>query len=177
MVEEILQHFYQLSEREIQEIIIPIFGLSNVEINQIMMADPYVSQDYYGCWPSDWVDSMIPQRPMYVCLNYQPVGEIGTHWVCVVYKEKDYIEYFDSFGMEPPENIEAFLKRAKVPVYYNTGQVQDFGTFSCSLFSMEYMKRRARGEDPIDILSSYDLSDLEANNKKIINNFKGQIPL
>uniref|UniRef100_A0A1I7X7L0 ULP_PROTEASE domain-containing protein n=1 Tax=Heterorhabditis bacteriophora TaxID=37862 RepID=A0A1I7X7L0_HETBA len=74
----------------------------------------------------------------------------GTHWVC--YKkiqEKSY--YFDSFGLDPPEEIINYLKNngedkeIKINVEDNiiecsTFQIQEFGAHNCGYHCLLVLK-------------------------------------
>ena len=47
----------------------------------------------------------------------------GTHWVMWFKKGKDKF-YFDSYGVQPPSEMIAYLKS---PIFYNSGRVQQNG--------------------------------------------------
>src|SRR5665811_2295472 len=60
-------------------------------------------------------------------VNFQGILEPGSHWVCY-YSDNKNVEYFDSFGFPPPEEILVFLKRNQIPgkeIVYNSFRIQD----------------------------------------------------
>lgn len=64
----------------------------------------------------------------------------GTHWVCY-YKEGNLVDYFDSFGVQPPgELIEYFGK--KIKLYYNSEQVQKVHQIICGHLCLEWLAQK-----------------------------------
>ena len=60
----------------------------------------------------------------------------GTHWVAY-YKNKNFKEYFDSFGnLQPPIEIIAYLKE---PIVYNYKQKQKFNTVNCGHLCLKFL--------------------------------------
>ena len=61
-------------------------------------------------------------------LNLDPSSGVGTHWVMWFKKGKDKF-YFDSYGVQPPSELIAYLKS---PIFYNCERVQQNGEVFCS---------------------------------------------
>ena len=60
----------------------------------------------------------------------------GTHWVAY-YKNKNYKEYFDSFGnLQPPIELVEYLQP---PIYYNYEQKQKFNTVICGQLCLKFL--------------------------------------
>jgi len=51
----------------------------------------------------------------------------GTHWVCY-YKNHNIKYYFDSFGLDPPNEVKNYLGSN---ILLSTFQIQEFGTNYC----------------------------------------------
>ena len=59
----------------------------------------------------------------------------GTHWVAY-WKSGSYIEYFDSFGLQPPLEVINYLGNN---IIYNYVQKQKFNTFICGHLCLEFL--------------------------------------
>ena len=65
----------------------------------------------------------------------------GTHWVMWFKKGKEKF-YFDSFGVQPPSELIAYLKS---PIFYNSERVQQHGEVFCGhlcLFALKQLSLR-----------------------------------
>jgi hypothetical protein len=60
----------------------------------------------------------------------------GTHWVCY-YKNKDNSYYFDSFGLDPPIELQNYLKNE---ILLSTFQIQKFNTHHCGYYCLLLLK-------------------------------------
>ena len=56
-------------------------------------------------------------------LNLDSSSGVGTHWVMRFKKGKEKF-YFDSYGVQPPSELIAYLKS---PIFYNSERVQQNG--------------------------------------------------
>ena len=57
--------------------------------------------NFRGVFPRD----VLPKQPWKkesMIVNLDSIENKGTHWVCFYKKDDELVEYFDSFGMEPP---------------------------------------------------------------------------
>lgn len=65
----------------------------------------------------------------------------GTHWVCYS-KMKENIYYFDSFGLDPPMELQEYLKGKdkKSFIELSTFQIQKFGTHHCGYYCLLLLK-------------------------------------
>lgn len=67
----------------------------------------------------------------------------GTHWIGI-YREKDNVAVFDSFGLPLPVEIRIWLKKYR-QIYTNTKQIQNIRQSICgyySLYFLFYMNQR-----------------------------------
>jgi len=51
-------------------------------------------------------------------INMDDFGSIGTHWVCCWKAKNGDHEYFDSFGLPPPDEWEQELKKMGKKVFF-----------------------------------------------------------
>ena len=87
-----------------------------------------------------------------IIYNLDPHFKSGSHWVAVfidLVKHKTY--YFDSYGIEPPLQIQKFMKWLttqddKMKLYYNGRRFQ-FQSSECGMYSMYFIIRMLAGDD------------------------------
>ena len=73
----------------------------------------------------------------------------GTHWV-VWYKNNKNKFYFDSFGVQPPDEL---IKYLSSPVFYNTERIQPNGLVVCGHLCLFVLSKLSLGENPQDIIN------------------------
>ena len=76
-------------------------------------------------------------------LNLDDVSGRGTHWVCW-YKQAKHKYYFDSFGVQPPEEL---IKYLTSPIFYNTEKIQRDNQVICGHLCLFVLHRLSRGEN------------------------------
>ena len=76
-------------------------------------------------------------------LNLDDVSGRGTHWVCW-YKNSKRKYYFDSFGVQPPEELIRYLTS---PIFYNTERIQPDNQVICGHLCLFVLCRLSRGEN------------------------------
>ena len=75
-------------------------------------------------------------------LNLDDVSGRGTHWVCW-YKRAKRQYYFDSFGVQPPEELIQYLAS---PILYNTEKIQPDNQVICGHLCLFVLRRLSNGE-------------------------------
>jgi len=86
-------------------------------------------------------------------VNFQKSTEFGSHWVCYFNNENTkFVEYFDSFGLEPPELLKTYLKTSNKKIMYNSTQYQKNDSVLCGYYCMEFIRRRNRGESYYNVV-------------------------
>lgn len=92
----------------------------------------------------------------------------GSHWVAFFNDPKSRsVEYFDSYGLPPTNEMLSFLRSSKKNVVMNDTQYQKLGSTACGWFAMYYIKKRNRGYDPYRILYHFDQQP-DDHNEQII---------
>ena len=79
----------------------------------------------------------------YGILNLDSSTVEGTHWVMWFKKGKDKF-YFDSYGMQPPSELIAYLKS---PIFYNSEGVQQNGEVFCGHLCLFALKQISLGNN------------------------------
>ena len=81
-------------------------------------------------------------------LNLDGVSGRGTHWVCWYTNNDNF--YFDSFGVQPPNELIEYLSS---PIFYNTEKIQPDGEVVCGHLCLYVLYRLSRGEGFQEIIS------------------------
>ena len=68
----------------------------------------------------------------------------GTHWVMWLKKGKDKKFYFDSYGVQPPSELLAYLKS---PIFHNSKRVQENGEVFCGHLCLYALKQLSLGNN------------------------------
>lgn len=104
-------------------------------------------------------------------LNLQNSYQSGSHWTAVYYdKDLPYVEYYDSFGLEPPIELENLIKKnIKKPINYNPFQHQDPFSVRCGYYSINYIIKRHYGMPSSTFMSKLTKTPSQKNERFAIN--------
>ena len=83
-------------------------------------------------------------------LNLDDTSGGGTHWVAW-YKMGKEKYYFDSYGVQPPEELIQYLQS---PILYNTEQIQPRETVVCGHLCLYVMKQLSLGKHLQEIVNN-----------------------
>ena len=102
--------------------------------------------------------------------NLEPHYMSGSHWV-TTYVRDGTINYFDSFGMPPFQELVNHAKEKNLNLLHQNRQIQNLYTTTCGYFCLYFLNEMHKGVDYFDLLqvSSFDT---EENEKFIENYFK-----
>lgn len=114
--------------------------------------------NYKGTFSKDMLPDRIHDEESIV-VNLQDYFQGGgTHWVAVYNnKNSNSIEYFDSFGLEPPNECIKYMETSNKPIEYNSSQIQNMDSIMCGFYCCYYIVERYKGRIPIDILLDFQL--------------------
>jgi hypothetical protein len=73
-----------------------------------------------------------------IILNMSSVGHSGTHWTALK-MFKDYIFYFDSYGVIPPEEVVDYAKANNKRIIYNDNQLEELDGINCGQLSLFFL--------------------------------------
>ena len=96
----------------------------------------------------------------------------GTHWVAYRNGNK-YAEYFDSFGLLMPKEVEKYLTSSK-PLVYSSDEIQDRDSVLCGYWCLYYLLERQKGKSILETIhnADFDFNDQSVNHQFIINYFR-----
>ena len=94
----------------------------------------------------------------------------GTHWV-VMYIKPNIIEYFDSFGLNYPEEVIHLSDILRVNYLYNSSQFQNFNSVVCGYYCLYWINELYKGKSYYDLIKTFKRKDANYNEQLIKNYF------
>ena len=85
------------------------------------------------------LDAIFKERYSIILFIENPTSEIG-HFVLLSHISKDKLEYFDSFGREPPDSVKKLAEINEMKLSYNTVQIQDTKSNVCAKYCLLRMQ-------------------------------------
>ena len=76
--------------------------------------------------------------------NLEPSYMSGSHWVAT-YVKNGIINYFDSFGMPPFQEIVNHAKRKNMTLLHQSDQIQNLLTTTCGYFCLYFLNEMSKG--------------------------------
>ena len=127
--------------------------LSNFDIEEQLKDE----EGFRGVFSKDTLPKKIKPTENGV-VNLADSDDPGTHWVCYYNRsDLDYVLYFDSYGLPPPQEIEKYLKTSGKQIQYNTGEIQQLSTVLCGTYCIYVIKELNGGRNYYEVL--YDNFD------------------
>ena len=117
--------------------------LSNFDLEKVAKDFPF----WRGIFSRDQLPKK-PNRRECGILNLDSVDGPGSHWVAW-YKNKGTKYYFDSYGIQPPEEMHKYLKS---PILYNSIQIQELGDYICGHLCIYVLEELNDGKDLLPIV-------------------------
>lgn len=122
--------------------------LSNVDIENKLKDEP----NFIGVFSKDNLPKAIGDNENGI-VNLAKENEPGTHWVCYFNEKRlEYVLYFDSYGLPPPEEIKKYLETSGKRIQYNTGEIQTMSTVLCGVYCIYLIKELNKGRDYYEII-------------------------
>ena len=103
--------------------------------------------------------------------NLEPSYMSGSHWVAT-YVKNGIINYFDSFGMPPFQEIVNHAKRKNMTLLHQSDQIQNLLTTTCGYFCLYFLNEMSKGRSYYDSLKVFNIQNTMKNEKYIENYFK-----
>ena len=85
---------------------------------------------FKGIFSRDNLPNQIDE-PEVGIINLDRKSGPGTHWVCYRNVDKHICEYFDSFGLIMPTEIQKYLRTSDDKIIYSTDEIQERDSVLC----------------------------------------------
>ena len=102
--------------------------------------------------------------------NLEPSYMNGSHWIST-YAKDNVINYFDSFGLPPFEEMLNHAKRENVTLLHQNQQIQNLYSSVCGYYCLYFLYEMHNGTDYFDLLKPFR-KDTKYNDDFIENYFK-----
>ena len=128
--------------------------LTNTEINEIMKR--YKITNFRGCYSKDILPSS-PNKNESLIVNLEDyLDGSGTHWTAIYNAPNSRdIEYFDSFGILPPDDVKRYMRKANKGILYNSSTIQDISSIMCGYYCVYFIIQRFLGRRMHEILLDF----------------------
>ena len=103
--------------------------------------------------------------------NLEPAYMSGSHWVATYVRDK-VINYFDSFGMPPFQEMVDHAKKKNLTLLHQNSQIQNLMSSTCGYFCLYFLNEMHQGNDYFDLLQVFDVRDTAKNEKFIQQYFE-----
>ena len=103
--------------------------------------------------------------------NLEPSYMGGSHWVSTYVKD-NVINYFDSFGMPPFQEMVNHAIRKNKTLLHQNNQIQNIISTTCGYFCLYFLNEMNKGISYYDLLKVFDIHDTKKNEKFIERYFK-----
>ena len=80
----------------------------------------------------------------------------GSHWV-TTYVKNGIINYFDSFGMPPFQEIVDHAKRTNMTLVHQSDQIQNLMTTTCGYFCLYFLNEMSKGRSYYDSMKVFNI--------------------
>ena len=102
--------------------------------------------------------------------NLEPSYMRGSHWTSAYVKD-NVINYFDSFGMMPFQEMVDHAKKQNVTLLHQDQQIQNLYSSTCGYFCLYFLNEMNKGVSYFDLLQVFR-KDTNYNEKYIERYFK-----
>ena len=102
--------------------------------------------------------------------NLEPSYARGSHWTST-YVTNNVINYFDSFGIPPFQELVDHAKRKNLTLLHQDQQLQNLYTATCGWFCLYFLNEMNKGVDYFDLLQVFS-SDTYKNEEFIEKYFR-----
>ena len=118
-------------------------------------------------------DETVPHNHMQALFiyNLEPSYMSGSHWVAT-YVKNGIINYFDSFGMPPFQEIVNHARKKNLILLHQNNQIQNINTTTCGYFCLYFLNEMSKGRSYYDLLKVFNIHNTMKNEKYIENYFK-----
>ena len=147
-------------------------ALNNVQLDYIAKDDPQLKPSFYGTVACDRLPkNPLKSRPQGYIVNTDPHDRPGEHWLAV-WTSGNICAVMDSYGVPLEHYKQAAPLREWIKTHWkyviaNGKALQAFNSQSCGIYTLLYLKTRARGYTLQDFLKRFSDHDYVSNDQQV----------
>ena len=98
-------------------------------------------------------------------INLDDFSGPGTHWVCWRNMDENVCEYFDSFDLSMPDEVEEYLIKSGKTLFYSPDEIQERLSVLCGYWCLYNLFERQNGKSIFEVLHNpeFDLNNQIVN--------------
>ena len=125
-------------------------------------------KNFKGIFSRDTIQNCT--RKGFYIINLDDLQGPGNHWTSFNVKPH-IIEYFDSFGLRPPEELKMFANKLGVNYVYNSSHYQIMLSVLCGYYCIYWIKEINKGKTYYEAINVFKFLNTYLNELFIINYF------
>ena len=133
--------------------------LTNFDIDEMLRSIPH----FRGTFSKDQLPQPLSSKDCLVINLQDFLDGGGTHWVCVFGNE-----YFDSFGLSPPEEVVGWMKKHHKKCWYNSSKIQMNDSVLCGYYCIHFIEERNKGRSALDVLLDFTQHPSQENEQLVL---------
>ena len=118
-------------------------------------------EQFGGVYSKDKLPKLI--KPNFYIVNLDDANGPGSHWVCIYNCHRGECYYFDSYGVDPCEEVVKFMRQSKKKILVSTYQIQQLGTIMCGYYCIHVCNELLNNVPLYDILLQFDPNNYKIN--------------
>jgi len=139
--------------------------LSNYDIDRYY--GRFRTPQYGGTYPKNSLHFISNPNNKFFIINLEDMGMNGSHWVLMSFLDHNIGYFFDSYGVQPPQEVLQFMKKHRLVNIMNESQYQHKNSMMCGYFTVYIANNLMDGRKFSDILNDFDPRDLDQNDKML----------
>ena len=147
--------------------------MDSVELKKICSSDPFIKKCFSGVFSSNTLPrKKLTRLPAALVCNTKPSNHPGEHWIAL-YLTESHLEYFCSFGSNPPSFVTRFAHRQGFSSARRTNVIiQSLNSTTCGQHCVLFLHFRCRGVPMRRIISLFD-ENRKKNDEIVVAMIKG----
>lgn len=146
-------------------------SVEHVLNNHLSSTNSKMRHAFLGVFPINHIPFQKLKPPFYMIINTDPSHKEGQHWVALFQgNENQRIEYFDSYGLPPPQIILTALQTTLTEIILSRKRIQSFCSSVCGEYSICFLLCRLYGMRFHNFVELFKNSTVD-NDNFIINFF------
>lgn len=130
--------------------------------NHLNPANSKMRHAFLGVFAINHIPFRRLRPPFFMVINTDPSHKEGEHWVAVFQgNENQKIEYFDSYGLPPPQIILTALQGNLAGILFSKKRFQSFCSSVCGEYSICFLMCRLYGMRFHNFLTLFKDSTME----------------